>query len=350
MKHIGPCILIAFISCQYPVNFSNLPDTHKFLVIDAEVTENFAKLNVIYSLEDVSSTGAYTFPKPPKTNAYLVDSKGVRYTFKNTLGVKDSLFRGRIGETYQLFVEADGKRYESTPEMMRPCPDLDTIAVLYRRETFRSPEDLFYDGFEIYTEARDIPGVDNFYQWTWTHYARATYCNKIYSDALKTDVLIPCNPPACWNITENPNVIVQSDKLRDGSPLAKFIVRVPYALPPKTYYLRIEQRVITGSVYDYLKSIEVQTQQAGTLFDIPSQTRFNPNVYNVSDKQEKLLGTFNVYSYRYRIINIDMEQVIPGVKPKLIREPHPFIGDPLAAYPCIESVNRTKIKPEGWLD
>jgi len=342
--------LLAFFSCQYPVSFSSLPDTHKFLVIDAEVTENFALLNVIYSLEDVSSTGAYTFPRPPRTSAYLMDSKGVMYTFKNTTGVRDTLFRGNIGETYQLFVEADGKMYESRKEIMNPCPEMDTVGVIYRRETFRSPEDLLYDGMDVYVEARDIPGVDNYYQWTWTHYAKATYCNKVYDGALKTDVLIPCNPPDCWNIETNRKVIVQSDKLRDGSPLAKFVTRVPFAQPPTKYYLKIEQRAIPSSVYDYLKSIEIQTQQVGTLFDIPAQTVFNPNVYNTTDKGEKLIGSFNVYSYRYKIIYINMDQVIDGVTPKHIREGHPFVGDPLAAFPCVESFNRTKVKPEGWIN
>lgn len=349
MKYVCLILLGLFFTCQYPVSFSSLPDTHKFLVIDAEVTENFAQLNVIYSLEDVSSTGAYTFPKPPRTNAYLMDSKGMRYTFKNTTGVRDTLFRGLIGETYQLFVEADGNMYESRKEIMNPCPDLDTIGVSYRRESFRFPEDLMYDGLDVYVEARDIPGVDNFYQWTWTHYAKATYCNKVYDNFLKTDVLIPCYPTDCWNIETNHNVIVQSDKLRDGSPLAKFISRVPFAIPPNTYYLRIEQRAIPSSVYDYLKSIEIQTQQIGTLFDIPAQTVFNPNVYNTSDKGEKLLGSFNVYSSRYKIININMDQVISGVSPKYIPS-QPFIDDPFASFPCIESFNRTKTKPEGWIN
>ncbi len=349
MKYGLLCALMAFFSCQYPVSFSSLPDTHKFLVIDAEVTENFVQLNVIYSLEDVSSTGAYTFPKPPTTNAYLMDSKGMRYTFKNTTGVRDTLFRGRIGETYQLFVEADGKMYESKKEIMDPCPDLDTIGVSYRRETFRSPEDIFYDGLDVYVEARDIPGVDNFYQWTWTHYAKATYCNKVIDNFSKTEVLIPCNPPDCWNIETNRNPIVQSDKLRDGSPLVKFIARVPFAIPPNTYYLKIEQRAIPASVYDYLKSIEIQTQQIGTLFDIPAQTLFNPNVYNTSDKGEKLLGSFNVYSFRYKIININRDQVISGVSPKYIQS-QPFIDDPFASFPCVESFNRTKVKPEGWIN
>jgi hypothetical protein len=350
MKYACLIFLGLFFTCQYPVLFSTLPETEKILIIDAEVTENFAKLNVNYSLDDVSSTGAYTFPRPPQANAYLLDSKGVKYTFKNTLGAKDTLFRGQIGETYQLFVEADGKMYESLKETMRPSPELDTVAVVYSRESFRSPDDLLYDGFDVYTEAQDLPGIENYYQWAWIHYEKAPYCNKIYSTSLKTDLLVPCNPSDCWNITANQKVIVQSDKLRDGAPLAKYIVRVPFAYPPEKYYLRVEQRAITPLVYDYLKSIELNTQQNGTLFDIPPQTRFNPNVHNLNDKTEKLLGSFSVYSYRYRILYIDMTRVIPGATVKFIREGYPYVGDPFITAPCGEDATRTKIKPEGWID
>ncbi len=128
------------------------------------------------------------------------------------------------------------------------------------------------------------------------------------------------------------------------------MLRVPFACPPHPYSLRIEQRAITPSVYEYLKSIEASTQQVGTLFDIPSQTRFNPNVFNTTDKEEKLLGSFSVYSYRYKIININMLQTVPGATVKFIREPLPWRDDPFVSFPCVEGVNRTKIKPEGWID
>jgi hypothetical protein len=44
-----------------------------------------------------------------------------------------------------------------------------------------------------------------------------------------------------------------------------------------------------------------------------------------------------------------MDQINSGVAPKHIQSP-PFIGDPFASFPCIEANNRTRIKPEGWVD
>jgi len=350
MRYVTLASLLCFLSCQYPVDFSNLPETQKFLVIDADVTEDFVRVNVLYSLEKITSSGAYTLPRAPATKAFIVDSKGVRYQVKSTNGVMDTLFKGKIGETYQLLVEADGKNYESIKQTMQPCPALDSVIVRYNRESFRAPEDLLYDGFDVYAEAKDIAGIENYYQWHWTNYARATYCNKAFSRADGQEVLYQCNPPYCWNIIQNQLVIAQNDKLRNGKLLDQFVVRVPYSTPPNKYYLRVEQRAISASVYDYLKSLETQTENVGTLFDLPAQTRFNPNVYNVADRSEKLLGVFSVYSYRYKIVYIDMLQKIPGAKAKVIIIPTPFAADPLASAPCTEESYRTKIRPQGWVD
>ncbi|MEP7323701.1 MAG: DUF4249 domain-containing protein [Saprospiraceae bacterium] len=350
MKYLIGFLILFVASCQYPVDQAKLPDTQKFLVIDAEITEDFARVNVLYSLERVTSNGSYTLPKVPAVTALIVDGAGAGYPVKNTNGVRDTLFKGKIGGTYQLIVELDGKRYESAKETMRPCPELESLTAQYNRESFRVEADINYDGFDVYAEAKDIPGVANFYQWHWINYAKAPACTKRFSIAEGREVYIPCFPTDCWNIIQNQKIIVQSDNLRDGNPLRQLVVRVPFATPPNRYYLRVEQRSITPSVFNYLKSLETQTENVGTLFDIPAQTRFNPNVTNVNDISEKILGVFSVYSYKRKIIYIDMTQTIPNAQAKVYIDPVPLTSDPLVSAPCTEETYRTKIKPEGWVN
>ena len=56
-------IVMYYWKCQYPVDLSTLPDTQKFFSgWWFEVTEDFASVNVIWSLERLASTGAYTIP------------------------------------------------------------------------------------------------------------------------------------------------------------------------------------------------------------------------------------------------------------------------------------------------
>jgi hypothetical protein len=334
-------------ACQYPVDSSTLPETQEFLVIESELTENYGRVSVFYTLTEVTSNGGYLFPPPPQASAYVLDSQGNRHDF-NTQGARDTTFKGIVGETYRLFVEVEGRRYESQPETMRACPPLDSLTAIYVRENFRDPDDLYYDGFDVYATLQDDPAQDNYYQWDWIHYVRALSCAIVPIDG--TDYRVPCTPYDCWSITYNTRTIVQSDQLRNGQSIAHRIVRIPYATPPNKYYLRVEQRSVTPSVYGYLKSLETQTQNVGSLFDIPAQTRFSPNIANVDDPSEKVLGVFSVFSYRNRVIFINMLQQIPGAEAKNIADTRLFIPDPLAQAPCTETLYRTQVRPEGWED
>jgi Domain of unknown function (DUF4249) len=343
-------VVTVLSNCQYPVDNSTLPEAKQFLIIDAELTPAYGKVNVSYSLQSVSSLGAYLFPKAPKAVAYVVDNRGVRFNFTLTDGTPNTAFNGVIGSTYTLYVEVDGKKYESKPETMAACPDIDSLTTPYRREVFRAPTDLFYDGFDVYANIKDVPNVENYYQWDWVHYENADYCDKRETKFDGKEVLIPCFPNRCWNIVYNTQTVVASDKLRDGQPLANRVVRVPFSTPPNKYYLKVSQRAITPSVFSYLQSIQTQTQSTGTLFDIPAQTRFNPNVFNVLDPKEQILGVFSVFSFKSKIIYIDMLQNIPNAQSKVFQNNVPFSGDIFLSAPCVEGLYRTKIKPEGWVD
>jgi hypothetical protein len=343
-------IIAAFSACQYPVNNSTLPDARQFVQIEAEMTESYGKVNVTYSLTGVTTLGGYSFPKAPKAVVYVLDSRGGRTDFAKTDGTQNPAFRGIVGETYRLFVEVDGKKYESNPETMAVCPELDSLAAPYNREAFRAESDENYDGFDVYAFTKDVPNKENYYQWDWIHYERASYCDSKFVAADAKEVLIKCNTFDCWNISYNTRTLVLSDKLRDGQAIAHRVVRIPFSVPPNKYYLRIEQRSITPSVYTYLKSIETQTQSTGTLFDVPAQTKFSTNIHNVNTPDEKIIGVFNVFSFRRKIIYVDRGQRINGAQVKVFTNPIPFAADPLLATPCVEGLFRTKIRPEGWVD
>lgn len=342
-------ILLAAVanSCQYPVGSSDLPTPQRFIVIDAELSETYARVRVTYTLTEVTPQGAYLFPKPPVATAYVLDSKGRRTDFKID-GSRDTTFRGVIGETYKLYVTADGETYESTAETMRPCPEIDSLYPLYTREPNRDAKDLLYDGFDVYAEFKDYAGQADFYQWDWVHYERRISCDKVREG--DKEVQVPCTPYDCWGIKYNTRVIAQSDNLRDGTPIAQRLLRIPFAYPPNKYYLRVEQRAVTQRVYEYLKALEIQTQNVGSLFDIPAQTLFSPNVVNINNPKEQILGVFNVFSARKKVIFIDMQQEIPGAKVKFIGDRTPFHSNPLLQAACVEGQFRTKIRPEGWID
>jgi hypothetical protein len=126
----------------------------------------------------------------------------------------------------------------------------------------------------------------------------------------------------------------------------KKILRIPYDsdLP---YYLRFEQRAITKNAFSYYQSLKNQIENSGTLFDIPAETKFNFNIKSITNPSEKILGIFDVYSFRKTISYIDRKQNVPKNEyPNFLINNGILSGE----VSCVEGVNRTKIKPEGWKD
>ena len=349
MKKYIIYIFILVLSCQYPVNQSVLPPGIQYMVIEADLSEQSFTLNLQYSIIDLGANGAYGIPRRPRNvSAYIQNSNGQRTQIKRIDGVPDTTIKGIVGETYSLRITADGKDYQSIPETMRPCPEITAITTTFDTEVTRSPNDLYYHGFDVILETNDLVGVENFYQWDWIHYEKALSCGK--RDVGTGEVQYPCAPRDCWDIVYNTSIISQSDALLDGKPITKRIARVPFINPPLKYYLKVEQRSITPNMYGYLKSLENQSQVIGTLFDLPPSTKFSPNIKSLSDPSEKIIGAFNVFSNRTRVIYVDLTQKIPGINPIGLSDPAPFVADPFATLPCVEGQYRTKIKPIGWID
>ena len=151
-------------------------------------------------------------------------------------------------------------------------------------------------------------------------------------------------------------MILFNDIYTNGVNISQPITRVAYENYPKKYYLMIEQRAITKNVFTYLEAIKEQTESNGTPFDIPAQTQFSTNIRCTTDPSEKILGVFNTYNLKKRLIYVDRSGPIPGVTIKtdaeLVRPTYlcapPF--PPPCKAPCQESYYVTQTKPEGWVD
>ena len=83
---------------------------------------------------------------------------------------------------------------------------------------------------------------------------------------------------------------------------------------------------------------------------MPAQTRFSPNIYNVNDLSENVVGVFSVFSSRQKTIFVDRSQKIDGAQAKIFPQIIPFTSDILLQAPCVEGLYRTKIKPINWVD
>lgn len=338
-------LLCSFATCQYPIDSYVQATKKRFLLINADLTDSYGKVTVEYSVDEITITNVYTTPPEVKAEIYVEDSKGVKVPFTNKIENKN--FRGVVGETYKLFVNADGKTYESSRETMPKCPEIDSISAAFKQDLDYPASNPLRNAFDVYVYAQDYSTEGNYYQWDWVHYSRNIYCGT--ANYRGSPASLPCATD-CWNIGLSEKINVLADKLVNGQNMRIAVDRIPYQSPPR-YYLKIEQRGISKTAFNYFKSLEKQTQSNGSLFDVPAQTLFSPNIKGITDPTEKILGLFNVFSSRKKIIYVDMTQEIPGVIRRVTPNefppyPYPYPSTP----PCVEGPYRTRIKPEGWVE
>ncbi len=348
--------LIAW-QCQYPIDTLPQPDKVTFVVITAEVTETYGKVAVERSSINANGGEIGNAPVYLKGIAYILDSKGTRTDFAMD-GTKNKNFQGKVGESYQLFVETEGKKYQSLVEVMPPSPPIDTVKVEFNLDPTYTPDNQKYYGFDVSLDTKDLPEKGNYYQWEWVHYQRQEYCGLLLDTRRSWDRRVkgvPCYED-CFKINYNPDLILLSDELVNGNAIRKKIDRVGYFTPPNKYYLSIEQRAITKNAYNYFNSVIAQTQNNGNQYDIPAQTLFSTNLQCTSDPQERVLGVFNLYSSHQKIVIIDRGMIIPNAIRQVLEPSFPlYVLEGLESFPFFpacgpETRYNTKVVPDKWED
>jgi Domain of unknown function (DUF4249) len=379
-------ILLGIIaSCITPLTDFQQLDSKVFLTIESSLTDQSGPHSVQITFSSASVKSATILPVK-KASVYLTDDKGIRENFLESTSttqqgmyLSSANFRGKIGNTYVLHIEtADGKKYISSPETMPPVPDIEQPTYQFEAKTNYAVGDPRRGGFNVYINAQDSPKLGEYYQWYWKHYERASICatcpggeynfTKNVCQPPPTTPVPPGSTPAtaptlnyycdgdCWDIVNGTDINVLSDTYLNGKPISgKQVARAPFdGISP--YYLQIEQRGITQSSFDYQQGIANQLQNSGTFFDVPAETRFNTNLKSSTNSTEKILGIFNVYSVKKKIVYIDRTKGTGQENPVISRiDGEIFVCNPPSLpckdkAPCFESKLRTKIKPEGWVN
>jgi hypothetical protein len=378
-------ILGLIASCITPISDFPQITSKSFLTIETALTDqtevNYVKMT--YS----SSSIKINFIQPVrKAKVYVIDDKGIRENFiESSLPTQEGTyfpspnFKGKTGSTYTLTIETtDGKKYVSQAETMPSVPEIQEPTAQFEVRNNYDITDVSRVGFNVYINLQDSPKKGEYYQWYWKHYEKVSICHTCTNgkfsykfgrcivvdppDPNGGDIILPptynyyCDGQ-CWNITTGADINILADTYINGELVSgKKIARIPYD-GKNPYYFRLEQRGITKAAFEYQQGIVEQLQNSGTFFDVPAETRFNTNIKSLTNPEDKVLGIFNVYSFKKQILYIKRDKGVP-VQEKPV--PIVYAGeifscdgfDPTCKdrTPCEESSSRTKIKPEGWVD
>lgn len=368
-------LIVLTSSCITPIaNFEQVANK-SFLTIESFISDEQGQQRTRIYMSADKLIGSY-FTPITRAKVYIVDEKGVREDLveQSTRGtyLTSTKFAGKIGGTYTLNIEtSDGKKYQSTPETMKPVPEIENLITRFEVLDNYAKGDSRRGGFNVYVDFQDPSTPGDNYQWYWKHYQRANICetcvggsynffsNSCVYPRIPTDQILNylCDGD-CWDISFSTDLNIFSDTYLNGQRITgKQVARVPFDGVSK-YYLQFEQRAITRNSYNYYQSLNAQTQNTGTLFDVPAETRFSFNVKSLTNPDEKILGIFDVYSIKKRIFYIDRTIGIPAGEAPSVKF---FPGDIYSCPPdgpssckdkvqCTQGLFRTPFKPTGWKD
>ena len=368
--------LILFIglwSCVTEVRDFEQIDNNSFLTVEASLSDQIGPHRVYISYSSPSITINIENKPISSAKVSFVDDKGKTERLTEIAqGVYEtsSNFKGIVGNTYALnIILSNGKSYFSSPEKLIACPKIDNIKTEFVVKTNYPLTDIRSVGYDVTLDFTDSPEPNQFYQWKWTHVERTVYCascSRGYDYSLnqcssainfpngQTEVELinyKCNEN-CFDISTNSTYNLLADNLFNGQKISNIpIFRVPFN-DRSLYYLKIEQRAISQKMYRYFRSIKDVTQSSGTLFDVPAETQFSPNIYSKENPNERIIGAFEVFGVQEKTIYVDRNVGSENYKPiikiypgRQIFLPSPQMG-PKA--PCVEGKYRTKIEPKDF--
>lgn len=340
--------LLLLTTCVEPVNV-DLGEPVKRLVVDGLITTKPGPYTV-----RLSTTAKYTTGSEG-TN-FLVKGANVRISddtgyIETLTEISPGIYRtaqdgmqGQVGRTYTLYIESEGKQYQSRPELLRATSGVENV---YAEFKYGSPG--VEEGFYVYIDTKDPANTEDFYRWNWTHYMREQYCfNEIVYPSNVLVVLDCCTQ--CWNIYRcNSCVNIASDIYSNGSTISgQLIAIVPYTSRAK-YFLYIEQFSLSREAYKFWRGLEGQINNVGGIFDAPPSI-IRGNIFNVNDAEDIALGYFGASDVKPTFINVDRGSIVkePSGPPPF--EKPPVNGPPPPCYPCLESALRTANTPPLWQD
>lgn len=327
------CYLLFFASCVDTFDIS-ISSSKKYLIIEGDITDipDAAQRIRLFETDEKSKYISSKFTKTifspdsediPVSNAKidLLVNGNPAYTYDEITPGKYELPNGaygQVGNTYQLkILLSDGRTYHSSVEEMYAVPALKNFNIKYNEKGIQTPRlyNIPIPTHDFYVDFDDPENERNFYVWNWVDYEIQRYCESckqgLYfrdDETATSDGRCIQNPSLnsrnffeyecdgfCWEVFPAPNLQIFSDVFTNGKPQKdKLVAQIP-VLQKNSCLVVIEQKSLSPGAYRYLKLIEDQSINTGSLADTPPAP-IKGNVLNDRDEQEIVLGYFSASS------------------------------------------------------
>lgn len=340
-------------ACVKPYN----PETiqiEPLLVVDGIVTDQVGQTNI--SLTQTADYKANSVNLTvQKATVTVTDNTGQVIPFKEVRAgyyqPQQTGWKGTPGRTYTLNIAtAEGKKYRSQPDLLKPVPPIDTVYYQYSRSSI--PGTQAYDkGFDVYVDTKDAETPGDYYRWDWQAFEPLLYCEiqitRNSRTGVETQTPLTCCTN-CWDIKRcYACVTTMSDKLVNGKKISRQpVLRAPFESVSR-YYVEVTQYSMSEAAFLYWKTVRDIASNTGGIFDAAPLT-IGGNVANITNPDERVLGYFGASGASTKAIYIDRTKT--NDTPNLLPPLPPLPSFPPPCKVCEESIYRTAVKPRWWKD
>lgn len=389
-------LLVALLfthSCREPFDVEVI-GSRSYLIVDGTIVNKTQdQIISIFETNETASfkSSEFTSTISPKASDLRPVSGAKLKVFENKVNTFEltevepgyykmpSGFSGKIGSSYVLeIITKEGKRISSTAETMLPVSAIDRV---YDNFNPTGINDRLADGGKIatndvYIDFKDPKEQRNFYRWKWISYELQNICASckqgryyITTQGVNRSGICERDPTLlpfdffdyeceafCWDIFLGSRIDIFSDIYTDGLlQKDKLVAQIPlYQSNPCLVVL--EQYSMTANAYRYLKLIQDQSQNTGTLADTPPAP-LRGNLTDLSDPTRLILGYFTASALaeaRYMLDRKNTRGGLPNTIFKFRNKRDPIFESPSPERPfiplaiCEPSIFRTPNSPEGW--
>ncbi|MEM8525431.1 MAG: DUF4249 domain-containing protein [Bacteroidota bacterium] len=270
-------------------------------------------------------------------------------------------FKVEPEESWKLYIElADGRRFESTPEVVSEGVTIDNIEATYSDEiTFLEEENKFVPGHSVSIDWTDPVKEENFYLWKYKTYEPLIVCKTCERGRFRNGECIQesnfrfrnfdylCGVP-CWLIRYNESFQIFDDELVDGESISRPVAIVPF-YRNQDILIEIQQLSLNKESYQYFDIInDILVENSG--LNAPPPAALAGNIVNADDPSEVVLGQFTATTSSTLTLYIDRSEItVPAINPETLPALEDTTNpDHIIIAPCEEGRERTSVKPAGW--
>ncbi len=310
---ISLLFLLLLAGCVEPFDPPEIVDPEEIIIIEGTLDNPDGKARVVLSrIRNLNSPLADSLnARISGANVQIVVDGNSYGILETEIGVYTSYIPVQTGSEARLVVEFAGNVYESSEVTVDPVPEIDSI-------TFSADD----NGVTIEVTTGDDANDTQFYQWTYMETAqyRTQFSSDYYFDGIEVQQRHRDDQRFyCWKTIPSTSIVVATTEGLAENVVYKYPVhRIPDDSWKKeiSYSLLLHQYSISEEAYRFLRELENNTENVGSLFD-PQPGRIFGNIRNVTNPNEYVLGLFSARDRKTKRFFLDMENLpsYPSVLP-----------------------------------